>query len=98
MQIATDYLGALALGDYPRAIRTLDDAAAREGLGEVNGALTEAGRALLDLVEFDAGTIDVLSVIETLAARAVELAGPTPTVDAARLRALIVYLGSEGLP
>jgi hypothetical protein len=92
------YLGALARGDYKRAATLLDDAAAREGLGEINGSLADVGRSLLDLVEFDPGTIDVLGVIEALAERAVALAGATPRVDEAQLRSLIVFLGSEGLP
>jgi hypothetical protein len=76
----------------------LDDAAAREGMGDVNGALADVGRALLDLVQFDAGTIDVQGVVEMLAKRALELAGTTHCGDESRLRALIVFLGSEGLP
>jgi hypothetical protein len=95
---AIAFLRAVAAREYVGAANLLDDAAAREGMGDVNGALADVGRALLDMVEFDAGTIDVLSVVETLAERALELAGATHCEDASRLRALIVFLGSEGLP
>jgi len=95
---AIAFLRAVAARDYAVAGNLLDDAAAREGMGDVNGALADVGRALLDLVEFDAGTVDVLTVVETLAERALELAGTTHCDDASHLRALIVFLGSEGLP
>jgi hypothetical protein len=95
---AIEFLRAVAARDYTIAGNLLDDAAAREGMGDVNGALADIGRALLDLVEFEAGTIDVLAVVESLAERALELAGTTHCDDSARLRALIVFLGSEGLP
>jgi hypothetical protein len=94
---AIAFLRAVAARNYMVAGNLLDDAAAREGMGDVNGALADVGRALLDLVEFDPGTVDVLSVVETLAERALELAGTTHCEDASRLRALIVFLGSEGL-
>jgi hypothetical protein len=95
---AIAYLRAVAAREYTVAGNLLDDAAAREGMGDVNGALADVGRALLDFVELDAGTIDVLSVVESLAERALELAGTTHCDDTSRLRALIVFLGSEGLP
>jgi hypothetical protein len=96
--IGVEFLRAVAARDYVGAGTLLDDASARDGIGEVNGALSDAGRALLDLVEFEAGTIDVHAVVETLAQRALELAGTTRCNDPAPLRALIVFLGSEGLP
>jgi hypothetical protein len=96
--VGVEFLRAVAARDYAGAGTLLDDASARDGIGEVNGALSDAGRALLDLVVFESGTIDVLAVVEMLAQRAVELAGPGRFDDASRLRALIVYLGSEGLP
>jgi hypothetical protein len=95
--VGLGFLRAIAARDYAGASALLDDASARDGIGEVNGALSDAGRALLDLVEFDAGTIDVLDVVAHLAERAIELAGTT-RVAASHLRALIVFLGSEGLP
>jgi hypothetical protein len=95
---AIAFLRAVSAREYAVAGNLLDDAAAREGMGDVNGALADVGRALLDLVEFDAGTIDVLSVVESLSERALELAGTTHCDDTSRLRALIVFLGSEGLP
>ena len=96
--IGVEFLRAVAARDYVGAGTLLDDASARDGIGEANGALSDAGRALLDMVEFDAGTIDVQAVVETLAQRALELAGTTRCNDSAALRALIVFLGSEGLP
>jgi hypothetical protein len=96
--IGTGFLRAVAARDYAGAGSLLDDASARDGIGEVNGALSDAGRALLDRVVFDAGTIDVLRVVETLAERAIELAGTTHCDRVSRLEALIVFLGSEGLP
>ena len=95
--VGIEFLRAVAARDYAGASTLLDDASARDGIGEVNGALSDAGRALLDLVEFEPGTIDVLGVVAHLAERAVELAGST-RVESAHLRALIVFLGSEGLP
>jgi hypothetical protein len=96
--IGVEYLRAVAARDYAGAGSLLDDASARDGIGEVNGALSDAGRALLDRVVFEPGTIDVLDVVGTLAERAIELAGTTRCDNEARLRSLIVYLGSEGLP
>jgi hypothetical protein len=96
--IGVEFLRMVAARDYVGAGTLLDDASARDGIGEVNGALSDAGRALLDLVEFDAGTIDVLAVVESVALRALELAGTARCNDPAPLRALIVFLGSEGLP
>jgi hypothetical protein len=97
LSVGVEFLRAIAARDYAGASALLDDASARDGIGEVNGALSDAGRALLDLVEFEAGTIDVLDVVAHLAERAAELAG-SPRVTPAQLRALIVFLGSEGLP
>ena len=96
--IGVEYLRAVAARDYAGAGSLLDDASARDGIGEVNGALSDAGRALLDRVVFEAGTIDVLAVVDMLAERAIELAGTTHCDSPARLRSLIVFLGSEGLP
>jgi hypothetical protein len=95
--VGIEFLRAVAARDYAGAGTLLDDASARDGIGEVNGALSDAGRALLDLVVFEAGTIDVLDVVAQLADRAVELAGAAH-VTPQQLRALIVFLGSEGLP
>ncbi|MCU1426837.1 MAG: hypothetical protein JWL83_837 [Actinomycetia bacterium] len=95
---AVAFLRAIAVRDYDGAGILLDDASALEGVGDVNGALSDVGRALLDFVEFEAGTIDVQDVVDTLAERAIELAGTTHCSDPDGLAALVVYLGSEGLP
>jgi hypothetical protein len=96
--VAIGFLRAIASRDYAAAATQLDDDCAREGIGDINGALSEVGRALLDYVEFGAGTVDVRDTVYTLAERALELAGATHCRDLDLLAALIVYLGSEGLP
>jgi hypothetical protein len=98
-----DYLGNMFAGKYARATAALDQAIADEGLGAINGALGDAGRSLLDSIRYGAGTIDVLSEIERLATRIVEIAVARiehreRENEVERQRALIVFLGSEGLP
>jgi hypothetical protein len=95
---AIGFLRAVARRDYHAAATELDDASARDGIGDVNGALSDVGRALLDRVMFEPGSIDVQGVVHTLAERAIELAGTSHRAGTDRLGALIVYLGSEGLP
>ncbi len=97
------YLRELFAGQYARASAALDEAIATEGLGTINGAFADAGRTLLDGIRFPAGTIDVLAEIELLATRVVDITVIDATeeeraIEIEHQTALIVFLGSEGLP
>jgi hypothetical protein len=98
-----DYIRDVFAGKYARASAAFDEAIAAEGLGAINGALSDAGRSLLDQIRYAAGTIDVLAEIETLASRIVDIAvtrgdDRQRREELERQKALIVFLGSEGLP
>jgi hypothetical protein len=97
------YLRDVVAGAYARATASLDDAIAGEGLGSINGAFSDAGRSLLDEIRFPAGTIDVLAEVDAIASRIVDLALADATeeerdVEVERQKALLVFLGSDGLP
>jgi hypothetical protein len=97
------YVRDVFAGRYSRASAGLDQAIAAEGLGAINGALGDAGRSLLDEIRYPSGTIDVLAEIERLATRVVDIALHTPDEreradELERQKALVVFLGSEGLP
>lgn len=95
---ACSYLRDVFAQRYTVAARSLEDAVAAEGLGTINGALADVGRSLLDQIRFSAGTVDVLAEIEVIARRIVEISGADRADEIERQQALIVFLGSEGLP
>lgn len=95
---ALSYLRHITTEDYRAAVQDLDHAVAREGLGEMNGALGEVCRALMDRIVFEPGTIDVQHAVDLIAARVLEIAGSPRQDEEDRQRALVVFLGSEGLP
>lgn len=95
---ALGYLRNIAREQYEQASDLLDDALRREGLGEMNGAMADVARSLLDRIEFSSGTIDVQAAVDALAQRVVEVAGSPRAGERERQRSLIVFLGSEGLP
>ena len=97
------YLRDVFAGRYARASASLDAAIANEGLGSINGALSDAGRSLLDGIRYPSGTIDVLAEVDEIGRRIADItvAGlddreRDDEVD--RQKSLIVFLGSEGLP
>ena len=95
---ACSYLRDVFAQRYAVAARSLEDAIAGEGLGTINGAFADVGRSLLDRVRFSAGTVDVLAEIDHIARRIVEISGSDRADEIGRQKALIVFLGSEGLP
>jgi hypothetical protein len=97
------YLRDVFAGRYARASAALDSAIAAEGLGAINGALSDAGRSLLDGIRYPSGTIDVLAEVDDIGRRIADItvAGlddreRDDEID--RQKSLIVFLGSEGLP
>ena len=100
---ALEYLRSVFAAQYAGALACLDQAVAGEGLGAVNGALGDVGRSLLDRIRYPAGTIDVLAEIDELARRIVDVTveggdDGDREAEVDRQRAIIVFLGSEGLP
>lgn len=106
--IAVAYLHYVVSDDHGYAARILDEAIERDGVGEVAGALDDVCRSLLDRIVFEPGTIDVHAAVDSIARHALDVAGPghegerefraDTGVALDRLRALVVFLGSEGLP
>jgi hypothetical protein len=100
---AREYLRSVFAAQYAGAHARLDQAVASEGLGAVNGALGDLGRSLLDRIRYPAGTIDVLAEVDDLARRIVDVTveggdEAEREAEVERQRAIIVFLGSEGLP
>ena len=95
---AVDYVRKLANHEYEAATDCLETAIATEGIGALCNALGDACRSLMDRVTFEAGTIDVHTVVEQIAQQVVTVAGDTRPDALDHQRSLIVFLGSEGLP
>ncbi len=95
---ALTYLRLVGHHEFSNATEVFDDVVEREGLGAVNDAVAEICRSLLDRVTFAPGTIDVNAAVDALAHEIVAVAQRSGDDEIARQRALIVYLGSEGLP
>jgi hypothetical protein len=95
---AVDYVRKLANHEYESATDCLETAIATEGIGAMCNALGDACRSLMDRVTFEAGTIDVHTVVEQIAQRVIAVAGDTRPDALDHQRSLIVFLGSEGLP
>ena len=93
-----EYLELLGAGELLRATDFLDGRIDRDGIGEIGDALGDVCRSLMDRVRFTPGTIDVHAAIDRIALRVVELSGDTQPGAIDRMRSLIVFLGSEGLP
>jgi len=95
---ALTYLRLVGHHEYRNATELLDDVVQDEGLGAVNDAIAAVCRSLLDRVTFAPGTIDVNAAVDALAHEIVAVAQRHGEDEIDRQRALIVYLGSEGLP
>jgi hypothetical protein len=93
-----EYLRHLGAHQYLLATDRLDAAIDRDGIGAINDALADACCSLMDRVTFPAGTIDVLDVIDSIALRITELSRDTRVGAVDRLRSLLVFFGSDGLP
>jgi len=93
-----EYLWRLGAHDFVGATDRLESAIDRDGIGEINDALAEACRSLMDRVLFPAGTVDVLAVVDRIAVRVTEASGDQRPEAVDRQRSLLVFLGSEGLP
>jgi hypothetical protein len=96
--LALEYLHRIGARDIAGATNFLGVAIETEGIGAINDALADVCRSLMDRVVFPAGTIDIHAVVDRIALRVVELSGDEQPGALDRVRALIVFLGSEGLP
>jgi hypothetical protein len=96
--IALDYLRLIGTHDVAGATDLLSASVDGEGIGAVNDALADVCRSLMDRVIFPAGTVDIHAVVDRIALRVVELSHDEQPGALDRLRSLIVFLGSEGLP
>jgi hypothetical protein len=93
-----EYLWRLGAHDLVGATDRLAEAIDRDGIGALNDAIAEACRSLMDRVLFPAGTIDVLAVVDTIATRVTDMSRDERPEAMDRLRSLLVFFGSEGLP
>ncbi len=92
------YLDLIGANDVFAATDLLDSAIDRDGIGAINDALADACRSLMDQVVFPAGTVDIHTVVDTIALRIVDTSEDMRPVATDRQRSLLVFLGSEGLP
>jgi hypothetical protein len=96
--LALEYLHRIGARDIEGATNFLGVSIESEGIGAVNDALADVCRSLMDRVVFPAGTVDIHAVVDRIALRVVELSGDAQLGALDRVRSLIVFLGSEGLP
>jgi hypothetical protein len=96
--LALEYLHRIGARDILGATNFLGVAIETEGIGAMNDALADVCRSLMDRVVFPAGTIDIHAVVDRIALRVVEVSGDEQPGALDRLRTLIVFFGSEGLP
>jgi hypothetical protein len=92
------YLRHIGRHDVGGATELLTATVEHEGIGAVNDALADVCRSLMDRVVFPAGTVDLHAVVDRVVLRIIELSGDEQPGALDRLRSLVVFLGSEGLP
>jgi hypothetical protein len=96
--ITLDYLRLIGTHDVAGATDLLTASVDSEGIGAINDALADVCRSLMDRIILPAGTIDIHAAVERIARRVVELSRDEQPGALDRLRSLIVFLGSVGLP
>jgi hypothetical protein len=92
------YLRLIGTHKVTDATELLTATIEREGIGAVNDALADVCRSLMDRVVFPAGTVDVHAIVDRVALRIIEVSRDEQPGALDRLRSLVVFLGSEGLP
>jgi hypothetical protein len=97
-ELMLNYLRRIGNHDVVGATELLTRTVEQEGIGAVNDALADVCRSLMDHVVFPAGTVDVHAIVDRVALRIIELSRDEQPGALDRLRSLVVFLGSEGLP